>query len=182
MYRFRLRESEMSTIMYLIEGDPKKNQRLPPQNLESALVRLLVSDGFLVQRTPSVDVTVQFLIGMTNTIREMLDRDGLDSHLYKYEDLHNFNSVCSKNKKVLSAEEILGRQLCCMHGVSAQIAETIIETYKTPRQLCDAFEEEGQDLLGDVVVKSKFLGVAARKIGPACSRNLSQMYTLKKYQ
>ncbi len=179
--RFRLRESEMKIIMYLIEGDPKKNQRLPPQNLESALVRLLVSDGFLVQRTPTVDATVQFLIGMTHTLRDMLDRDGLDAHMYKFEDLANFNSICSKNKKILSSEEVFGRQLCCVNGVSAQVAETIIETYKNPRQLKEAFEEEGETLLSDTLVKSKFLGIAARRIGPACSKTLFDMYSLKKY-
>lgn len=172
----------MGTIMYLIEGDPKKNQRLPPQNLESALVRVLVSDGFIVHRTPTVDSTIQFLVTMTNSLLEMLDNDGLDAHLYKYEDLSNFNSMCSKNKRILSSEEIFGRQLCSISGVSTQIAETILETYKTSRQLSQAFEKNGPNMLSNTIVKSKFLGVGARKIGPSCSNNLHQIFTLKKYQ
>ncbi|KAL0489932.1 hypothetical protein AKO1_005464, partial [Acrasis kona] len=179
--RFRLRECGMNCIMYLIEGDLKKNNRLPPTNLENALVRLLVSDGFLVHRTLSVDHTVRFLVEATKLICEILNREGLDKYLYKLKgDLVDFNNDCSKNKRILSCDQVFGRQLCCLPGVSAQIAETIVEKYKTPNQIYEAFTKEGGQLLSDLVIKSKFLGVAARKIGPACSENIYEMYTRKK--
>jgi crossover junction endonuclease MUS81 len=183
--RYRLRESGISNVMYIIEGESLNQGRMPQQKLESALVSLIMSDGFFMRRTCTVDMTIELLAEMTNVIREMLDRDGLDMHIYNDENGNNmelnvFNMTMAKNSKILTTEEIFGRQLGCIDSCSTRTVESILKEYQTPRQLANAFEKHGKHVLSTCVIKSNF-NTPIGKVANELSEKMHKLYTMKKY-
>jgi crossover junction endonuclease MUS81 len=179
--RYRLRESGISNVFYIIEGSSLSQGRIPQQNLESALVRLTMSDGFYMRRTATVDMTIELLAEMTNMIRDILDRDGLDMHVITNDagenmQLSEFNATMAKNRKPLTTSDVFGRQLCCVEGCSVRTAETILEQCGTPRQLIDAFAREGPHMLDNLTIKSNF-NTPIGSIGPTLSHMIYDIYS-----
>jgi ERCC4-type nuclease len=181
--RYRLRESGITNVLYIIEGDSLSQGRMPQQDFESELVKLTMTDGFYMRRTGTVDMTIELLVQMTQVIREILDTDGIDMHVYVNDSgddmqLSEFNATMGKNKTVLTTKEIFGRQLRWLEGCSVRVVESILDTYRSPRELVQAFEKEGVSAIEKHIVKSNF-GTSAGRIGKLTRSDLFEFYTCK---
>jgi ERCC4-type nuclease len=177
-------------VIYIIEGDLAKQNRLPLKNLQTALVRLQIFDKFQVKHTTSISQTIDFLKIMTHVLSRLLDEHGVDPYKLVLLDnselftpnLRQFNLYAAKSgaqQRNLSKKDIFARQLCCINGCSSHIAEAIVEQFADdPRTFIDKIQDDrGVTELSNVRIPcGKFKGVSLRRVGPALSKVLASYY------
>ncbi|KAL0479460.1 crossover junction endonuclease MUS81 [Acrasis kona] len=175
--RYRMRESGICNVMYVIEGSSSLQQgRLPKQNMEQAVIRLISSDGFFVRQTPTVDATIELLEQMTKIIHSMLEQDGLESHAFTSE---QDDMICFEEFSC-SLDNVFGRMLCHVDDISTRHAESVLQVCKTPNQLADMFKKDGEMALAALPIQYNF-EVAKEDFGSETSKNLYEMYTKDNY-
>jgi ERCC4-type nuclease len=200
--RFRLRQliqgqqsvGIISTlnVIYLIEGDYARQNRLPVKNLQSALVRLQISDQFMVKHTPSISQSIDYLKTMTNVLTQLLDSNGLDNCKMVLEEdgekfepnLKQYNLYAAKSgshQRNMTPQDIFARQLSCLSGISPQIAETIVVKYASDaktliEKLGSRKNKNAADLANISIPVARFRGVSSRRVGPALAKSLKSYY------
>ncbi|EFC45770.1 predicted protein [Naegleria gruberi] len=185
--KFRMNNSNCSNIFYLIERGFKHQDQLSQSSLETS-IRKILTDGICVKHTASLEASINFLVIMNSLIIELVERDGLTPHqlLIPHEitgemynpSLEQYNVLFKKNNDI-SKNELFGRQLTTIQGVSSQIAESIIKKHPTPTSLCQVFLDSStpHDLaLKNFAIESSVEGVCTRKIGAKLSQKIYQYF------
>ncbi|KAJ7705676.1 restriction endonuclease type II-like protein [Mycena metata] len=171
--KFRLHQSGISRVMYLVEEyDTHHQKEAWGAQISTALSSTQVVDGFMVKETRNTDDTLAYLTGLTQELIHMHK----DKDLYvippevirrhSYMDLQkylrrtqphkcyvtsfaDFQTLNSKSA-FTTVRDTWTRMLLCVKGMSAEKVGAVVERWDTPRALWEAFCEaqmEEQDAL-----------------------------------
>jgi len=140
----RLLACPCQRVVYVIEGDLARRDVLTSKGLTSSIASTTVHSGFLVQRTSSVDGSIDFLASMHDALRAsflptgamgasmpLLQCPCLPSPPLTYS---SFVVQCAK-PVATTALQLFGMQLRQIKGMSAPRAETVLERFATPYAL-----------------------------------------------
>ena len=162
--KFRLKQSGITNLMYIIE-DYEKGQRLtiPHSSLMQASINTLIQDGFSEKN----------LIGCK---KEVITRTNILNNTCSLMVFEEFNKAASK-QKVFKVNQMFVRQLLQLKGMSIDKALAIVEHYPTPRLLVEAFQKS--DCNGELLLATIEFGDKKRLIGSVISKTIYQLYMKK---
>ncbi|KAM3824926.1 crossover junction endonuclease MUS81 isoform 2-T2 [Vipera latastei] len=190
--KFRLRQCGLSHPIYLVEdANSVQHLSLPEKTLQQAIVNTQVIDGFFVKRTRDIRESAAYLTILTRHLTRLYgDKMLLSCTKQELEEerplqpmegtcrlltFAEFNEGAVKNK-AQTVYEVFARQLMQISGLSGEKAAAILEKYKTPASLMEAYaacadaESQGQ-LLSNIKC-----GQLQRNLGPSLSKTLAQLY------
>lgn len=186
--KFRLKQSGIENLMYIVENIDKNSRfSIPLPSLLQASVNCLVQDGFTVKYTRSHKDSMSYLSCVTKILIKiykdkklvgckkdhLTQADNVDSAVRLME-FKEFNKASSK-QRTFKVSEMFIRQLLQLKGMSVDKATAIVERYASPQILITALEnsrENGEQLLASIQVGDK-----KRRLGPAVSKAVYQLYT-----
>ncbi|XP_065221680.1 crossover junction endonuclease MUS81 [Planococcus citri] len=189
--KFRLRQCGLHNVIYLVEKYAHENRLgLPLNTLHQAAMNTQVIDNFHVKYTGSYNHSMMYLSMMTSLLSDMFKDKTLIScpknnlppfnikdELVSLITFEEFTKISAKNK-VLKVNEMFIKQLLQLKGLSVEKATAITEIYPTPRRLIAGFKECTKP---DLLLASIQYGALKRNIGPAVSKAVYQLYSIKKF-
>ncbi|KAL0132662.1 hypothetical protein PUN28_000427 [Cardiocondyla obscurior] len=174
--KFRLKQSGIENLMYIVENIDKNLQfAVPLSSLLQASVNSLVQDGFTIKYTKNHKESMLHLSCITKILiktyknkklvgckKEQLTQTsnvGSTLHLMEFKE---FNKSSSK-QRTFKVSEMFIRQLLQLKGMSVDKALAIVERYASPQILITALENSinGEQLLANIQVGDK-----KRRLGP----------------
>ncbi|XP_012232037.2 crossover junction endonuclease MUS81 isoform X2 [Linepithema humile] len=188
--KFRLKQSGVKNLMYIVEGIDKKSRfSIPLPSLLQAAVNCLVQDGFTVKYTKSHKDSMSYLSCVTKTLIKIYKDKKLVGLKKKYitgtQDFSKFITVglmmfkefnkASSKQRTFKVSEMFIRQLLQMKGMSIDKATAIVEHYATPQILITALQNSGKN--GEQLLANIQVGDKKRQLGPAISKAIYQLYT-----
>lgn len=199
--KFRLKNSGIPNVTYLIEYLDVKNYGLPIQTLYKAVVNSEVQHDCQIKFTDSAKDTILYLAVHTTLLEDVYARkllcscakdqltsvaDG-DKSPVDTDDMASlmpfseFNQAASKWGAV-NIKDFFVRQLIQLAQMTVEKAIAITNVYATPRQLLDAYEDVrlvggGGDIVDQQQLLAKIpYGTMRRTIGPALSKVIYEFY------
>ncbi|KAJ6572086.1 hypothetical protein B0H19DRAFT_1132517 [Mycena capillaripes] len=187
--KFRLHQSGISRVLYLIEEYDARRQKegYGPQ-ISTAVSSTQVVDGFMVKETKNMNDTIAYLTGLTEELcrahetkdlyvipTEMIRRHSyvdLQKHLRaKFPDrcyVTSFADYQTLNSKsaYTTVRDTWARMLLCVKGMSAEKVGAVVERWDTPRALWEAFraaQEQEQDGLAWEAAEAEALAAGPAK-------------------
>ncbi|XP_068966111.1 crossover junction endonuclease MUS81 isoform X2 [Bombus flavifrons] len=167
--KFRLKQSGITNLMYIIE-DYEKGQRLtiPHSSLMQASINTLIQDGFSVKYTKNHKDSMFYLSSLTRILikmfkeknligckKEVITRTNILNNTCSLMVFEEFNKAASK-QKVFKVNQMFVRQLLQLKGMSIDKALAIVEHYPTPRLLVEAFQKsdcnDGRSMLVILII------------------------------
>ncbi|KAF7348560.1 ERCC4 domain-containing protein [Mycena venus] len=169
--KFRLHQSGMSRVLYLVEeyDTRRQKQEWGPQ-ISTALSSTQVVDGFLVKETKNLQDTIAYLTTWTEELSRshahkdlfVIPSNIIRRHSYldlqkylrvKYPErcyVTSFQDFQALNHKsaYTTVRDTWARMLLCVRGMSAEKVGAVIKQWDTPRALWEAFraaQEAEQD-------------------------------------
>ncbi|KAJ6469446.1 restriction endonuclease type II-like protein [Mycena sanguinolenta] len=160
--KFRLHQSGMSRVFYLVEAyDTQRQMEEWGPQIKTALSSTAVVDGFLCNETKNVEDTIAFLATVTEELRRSHARKDLfviPTHMirrHSYLDLQkylranhparcyvtsfkDFQALNSKSAHT-TVRDTWARMLLCVKGMSAEKVGAVVDRWDTPRALWQAF-------------------------------------------
>ncbi|XP_076243895.1 mus81 structure-specific endonuclease subunit [Calliopsis andreniformis] len=188
--KFRLKQSGIDNLMYIIEEyDKGQRSMLPHSSLMQASINTLMQDGFLVKYTKNHKDSMFYLSSLTNILHDIfkeknligckkatLKQADISSNILNLMEFQEFNKAASK-QKVFKVSEMFIRHLLQLKGISVDKAVAIAERYSTPQLLIDALQEP--DCNGEMLLSSIECGDKKRQLGITLSKTIYQLYTKK---
>ncbi|XP_045160601.2 crossover junction endonuclease MUS81-like [Mercenaria mercenaria] len=191
--KFRLKKCGLHHMMYLVEDYGSiQHFSLPESTIKQAITNTQVIDGFQVKRTKDTKETVAFLTVFTRYLQSHFKDKTLyacslddikeskivtnvnDSH-QKLATFEEFNQGSVKSK-ALTVQEMFGKQLIQLHGMSAEKARAVLDKYPTPSHLFQAYEICSTDKEKENLLTSVKCGKSSRSLGQAQSKQMYQLY------
>uniref|UniRef100_A0A8C5SFB1 Crossover junction endonuclease MUS81 n=1 Tax=Laticauda laticaudata TaxID=8630 RepID=A0A8C5SFB1_LATLA len=190
--KFRLRQCGLSHPIYLVEdANSAQHLSLPEKTLQQAIINTQVIDGFFVKHTRDIRESAAYLTIMTRHLtRQYRDKMLWSCTKQELEDerplqprvgtcrlltFAEFNEGAVKNK-AQTVYEVFARQLMQVSGLSGEKAAAILEKYRTPASLMEAYaacpDGESQEYLLSTIK----CGQLQRNLGPSLSKTLAQLY------
>ncbi|KYQ50197.1 Crossover junction endonuclease MUS81 [Trachymyrmex zeteki] len=186
--KFRLKQSGIENLMYIVENIDKNCQySVPLSSLLQASVNCVVQDGFTVKYTRNHKDSMSHLSCITKILIKIYKDKKLvgckKEHLTQTDNVGNairlmefkeFNKASSK-QRTFKVSEMFIRQLLQLKGMSIDKAMAIVERYASPQILITALEnsgKNGEQLLANIQVDKK------RRLGPTISKVIYQFYTM----
>ncbi|XP_071575988.1 crossover junction endonuclease MUS81 isoform X1 [Temnothorax nylanderi] len=186
--KFRLKQSGIKNLMYIVENIDKNSRfSIPLSSLLQASVNCLVQDSFTVKYTRSHKDSMSHLSCITKILIKIYKNKKLvgckKNHLTQTDHLGNiylmefkeFNKASSK-QKTFRVSEMFIRQLLQLKGMSVDKAMAIVECYTSPQILLTALEHSGKN--GEQLLANIQVGDKKRRLGPAISKAVYQLYTM----
>ncbi|KAJ1021261.1 hypothetical protein NDA18_005502 [Ustilago nuda] len=184
--------------------------KFAPQ-IQTALSSSQVVDGFFVERTSGLIGSIDYLAAMDRIVRKMYERrdlsvipsavisrssflqtrDELQKKLPSASILTSFEAFQALNSKSagLTSKEVFGKMLLCIKGMSAEKVREMLTIYSSLRQLTEAYQgladdtkEADETKKADTLLSSSTENLDQRKkIGPALSRKVGQVFLQARY-
>ncbi|XP_061921538.1 crossover junction endonuclease MUS81 [Entelurus aequoreus] len=190
--KFRLKRCGLRKPIYLVEeqGKAAAHLSLPEKTLQQAIVNTQVVDGFFVKRVQDVRESAAYLSIMTRYLTKVYqnrtlvcrsrERDGDpdrddDPRSCSLMSFAEFNYGAIKNKSQ-TVREAFARQLMQVSGLSGDRAAAILERYSTPHSLLKTYDKCKSEAQKEKLLSTIQYGRLNRKLGPALSRTLYQLY------
>ncbi|XP_025024693.1 crossover junction endonuclease MUS81 isoform X2 [Python bivittatus] len=190
--KFRLRQCGISHPIYLVEDSGSaQHLSLPEKTLHQAIVNTQVIDGFFVKRTRDIRESAAYLTIMTRHLTRLYQdkmllsctKEELEGEhplqprqgTYKLLTFAEFNEGAVKNK-AQTVYEVFARQLMQISGLSGEKAAAILERYKTPASLMEAYAACPDPESRELLLSSVKCGQLQRNLGPSLSKTLAQLY------
>ncbi|XP_061769054.1 crossover junction endonuclease MUS81 [Nerophis ophidion] len=190
--KFRLKRCGLRKPIYLVEeqGKAAAHLSLPEKTLQQAIVNTQVVDGFFVKRVQDVRESAAYLSIMTRYLTKVYqnrtlvcrsrERDGDpdcddDPRSCSLMSFAEFNYGAIKNKSQ-TVREAFARQLMQVSGLSGERAAAILEQYSTPHSLLKTYDKCKSEAQKEKLLSTIQYGRLNRKLGPALSRTLYQLY------
>ncbi|KAM6435048.1 crossover junction endonuclease MUS81 isoform 2-T2 [Liasis olivaceus] len=190
--KFRLRQCGISHPIYLVEDSGSaQHLSLPEKTLHQAIVNTQVIDGFFVKRTRDIRESAAYLTIMTRHLTRLYQdkmllsctKEELEGECplqpregtYKLLTFAEFNEGAVKNK-AQTVYEVFARQLMQISGLSGEKAAAILERYKTPASLMEAYAACPDPESREQLLSSVKCGQLQRNLGPSLSKTLAQLY------
>ncbi|GIY06476.1 crossover junction endonuclease MUS81 [Caerostris darwini] len=186
--KFRMKNSGLRNPIYLVENcSGAKYLGLPESTLEQAMINTQICDGFNVKRTQGIKESVAYLSLVTKMLRskyqdltlmsgsrDIVQKKSLSSNVFM--SFKDFNCSSVKNKS-LTVKEMFAKHLLQFFGLSVDRAAAIVEIFKTPSDLLEAYEECHSENEKVQLISSIKYGLQKKNIGPALSRSIQQFYS-----
>ncbi|KAJ7512447.1 hypothetical protein B0H11DRAFT_2182776 [Mycena galericulata] len=160
--KFRLHQSGISSVLYLVEEYDGRRQREEwGPMISTALSSTQVVDGFLVKETKNINDTISYLSGLTEELRRahqhkdlhviptaMIKRHSyvdLQRHLRREQAGKCFTTswddyqTLNHKSQFTTVRDTWARMLLCVKGMSAEKVGAVVERWDTPRALWEAF-------------------------------------------
>ncbi|XP_012062760.1 PREDICTED: crossover junction endonuclease MUS81 [Atta cephalotes] len=186
--KFRLKQSGIENLMYIIENiDKNSRYSVPLSSLLQASVNCLVQDGFTVKYTRHHKDSMLHLSCITKILiklykdkrlvgckKELLIQTDNVGSAVRLMEFKEFNKASSK-QRIFKVSEMFIRQLLQLKGMSIDKAMAIVERYASPQILITALKnsgKNGEQLLANIQVDKK------RRLGPVISKTIYQLYTM----
>ncbi|KAL3874841.1 hypothetical protein ACJMK2_037803, partial [Sinanodonta woodiana] len=170
--KFRLKHCGLKHPIYLVEDyGSMQHFSISEDRIKQAITNTQVIDGFQVKRTRDTKETVAYLTVMTrylqsyfrvktlqavrlDEVQETARQFDINFPVLKLVTFEEFNQSSAKSK-ALTVQEMFGRQLIQLYGMSAHKARAIVNIYPTPSHLFSAYdmctvEKEKEGLLSTV--------------------------------
>ncbi|XP_077598472.1 structure-specific endonuclease subunit MUS81 [Stigmatopora nigra] len=192
--KFRLKRCGLRRPIYLVEGQGKmaSHLSLPESTLRQAVVGTQVVDGFFVKRVQDVRESAAYLANMTKQLAKMYRNCTLTRHSRELDgdrrdevepfrtllSFAEFNHGAVKNKSQ-TAREAFARQLMQISGLSGDKAAAVLQRFDTPRSLLTAYDKCPNQAAKEKLLSGIQCGKLQRKLGPALSLTLCQLYCSK---
>lgn len=189
--KFRLKNSGIPNITYLIEFLDVKNYGLPIQTLYKAVVNSEVHSDCQIKYTDSAKDTILYLAVQTTILTELFSGKILCScakdTLPEQQNLitgdtislmlfSEFNQSASKWGAV-EVKDFFVRQLVQLSKMSVEKAMAIANVYPTPRALLQAYEKAGNEAAGRALLSGITYGQGkGRAIGLSLSKIIFDLY------
>lgn len=191
--KFRLRNSGIPNITYLIEYLDVKNYGLPIQTLYKAVVNSEVHSDCQIKFTDSARDTILYLSVQTTILSELYgkkmlcscakdqlpgDEDGAAGDMASLMQFGDFNQSASKWGAV-TIKDFFVRQLVQLAQMTVEKAMAVANVYPTPRALLDAYDDlaAADDAAARAALLAKIpYGAAKRTIGPSLSKIIYDLY------
>lgn len=187
--KFRLRNSGIPNITYLIEYLDVKNYGLPIQTLYKAVVNSEVHSDCQIKFTDSARDTILYLSVQTTILGELFGKKTLCScakdqlpgddaagEMASLMQFGEFNQSASKWGAV-TIRDFFVRQLVQLAQMTVEKAMAVAYLYPTPRALLDAYDDLGDDDTARAALLAKIpYGAAKRTIGPSLSKIIYDLY------
>ncbi|KAJ1019749.1 hypothetical protein NDA13_005974 [Ustilago tritici] len=184
--------------------------KFAPQ-IQTALSSSQVVDGFFVERTSGLIASIDYLAAMDRIVRKIYEgrdlsvipsavisrssflqtRDELQEKLPSASILTSFEAFQALNSKSagLTSKEVFGKMLLCIKGMSAEKVREMLTIYSTLRELTEAYQGPSDDTKkaddikeADMLLSSSTENLDQRKkIGPALSRKVAQVFLQSRY-
>lgn len=146
--------------LYILEGDLNRVQgRIGKQPLLKLITRLTLRYGISVLQTASLQETADLCKILESQVQE-------DPNVFQGE-IISYTEVVSSSKKVNRSENLGSAMLQQCPGVSAKVADALLDHYKLFSALLKASQED----LANVKV-----GSTGRRVGPAIAGRLWELF------
>lgn len=173
--KFRLKQSGVQNIIYLIENHVKGGKvhtGLPFTTLLQAATNTQIHSKFQVKFTENSQHTILYLTVMTSFIENIFkNKSPIKFQMLEF---NSFNQSAQKQRKCTVRETFI-KQLLALKGLSVDIALEITKTYPTPTDLYKKYLElnnpDGESLLSQITI-----GDMKRKIPAPVSKTIYQFY------
>ena len=152
-------------ICYIIEKDSFHMNDRYRSMYRGSIVNLIFKHHFNVLYSNSPVETCELL----TTIYKKIENEEMLTGLEIEKDTIVFNS-----KSKLISDNMFVSQLCLIKGISKAIAERIVDKYRTPKDLINAYEtgiESPEDLLADLLLQN------GKRLGKILSKRIYETYT-----
>ena len=137
--KYRLSKCKLSNILYLVEGD-LTHLETPEQNaVKQCIAETIVENKFFVFQTSSEKASVTLIQKVHFQFCEKLKGGSIDSSVICAFDA--FTLLTSKNAN-LTVSDIFCKQLLAIKGATKEKVIAIVDKFKTPMQLMDAYNEQ----------------------------------------
>ncbi|KAK6641371.1 hypothetical protein RUM44_013080 [Polyplax serrata] len=185
--KFRLKQSGLQNLIYLVEKYGNESQRLglPLPTLAQAISNTQVVGRFTVKITENHNHSMRYLDCMTKQLNNIFKHKTLmscqksDLPELKLSDdfvslmtFKDFNKGSEKNKK-LTVRNMLVKHLLQLNGLSVEKAKAIVNVFPTPKLLMH--ELGGSN--GEKTISKLTYGGFNRSIGPVAAKQIHMLYT-----
>jgi len=165
--KFRLKKCGLSRLIYLVEGEPFPETR---EKLQMTLAETQL-DGFFIKYTRNELETVQYLTKLTEFISGISPNHVTE---FGYDD---FQENVKKNRNLV-LQDVFGKQLMQIKGVTPRIASRLVEIFPTPaimmQQLSNSEQNSEKLSLNDIKYK---YGYSERKLGKKLVHTITEFFT-----
>lgn len=201
----RLKRSGADKVIYVVEEyNREEAERFGAQAIQTALSSTQIIDGIFLKRTNSIDETIDYLVSVTNIVKQIYKDTTLfsiPSHLIsqqnyldlkaaykrkkqsKQEYLVNyplFNSINAKGAST-TLGDIYRHMLMTIRGVNAEKAISLMKVYPTPHLLLKAFDEKSPEEGKLLAKKATAAHITRRRWGVSVSEKLYQTWGASSY-
>lgn len=193
--KFRLRNSGIPNITYLIEYLDVKNYGLPINTLYKAVVNSEVHSDCQIKFTDSAKDTILYLSVQTTLLTELFGKkmlcscakddlpavavDQITGDMASLMHFGEFNQSASKWGAV-TIKDFFVRQLIQLAQMTVEKAMAITDVYPTPRALLAAYENpklrDDEAAKAALLAKIPYGAASKRTIGPSLSRIIYDLY------
>lgn len=195
--KFRLNQSGISNVFYLIEKADAHMTGIPSTSLYAAMIQTEVIEGFFIKHTSSHEDTVRFLAGLTKDIKDIYKEKAIhavtsfsggsketfwdqlrEKEMELRVGLHftytAFSSLVSKSGN-LTQRDLFSMQLLTIRQMSADKAAMIAAKFPTPISLYKMYEKLPSDAARGTFFKDWVTEGTDIKFGPALSKRIFEM-------
>lgn len=197
--KFRLTKSEIKNIIYLVEESHMGQFEHFREAVQTAMSSVQVCNGFFLKKCKTLDETIEYYALMTKAlIARYKDVDLhcipddvvnaasftrlqahlqtkhplIDAHL-SYEGFASMTSKSSSN----TVRDVFLKMLMAIRGVSAEKAVEIQKVFQTPSHLIQAYVALSTAKEKDLLISSRCVGFGRKKIGPALSAKIKEIWS-----
>lgn len=198
--KFRMKGCGLGHLFYLIEDHPKQQQfwgraggggnLVTPEAIEQAIANTAVQEGFTIKKTADQKATIEYLTIFTRLLSKKYSgltlssctqtdlSEGLvanrDTTLLQFTE---FNDASRKTKK-LQLQEVFAKMLLRLKGLSADMAQAIIQQFPTPNSLISAFSKVHSETAKLKIIQDISYGLEAkRKIPKSVAEAILKFWT-----
>ncbi|CAG2249959.1 MUS81 [Mytilus edulis] len=149
--KFRLKHCGLRCPIFLVEDHGSMQHfSIPESTIKQTMTNLTVIDGFQLKRTKGSKETVAYLTVMTRHLQRLY--------------------------RILTVQEMFGKQLIQLYGMSAEKAKAISDKYNTLKQLLYSYNECRTEKDKELMLSGIKCGKAMRNLGASQSRQIYQLY------
>ncbi|XP_071159213.1 crossover junction endonuclease MUS81-like isoform X2 [Mytilus edulis] len=191
--KFRLKHCGLRCPIFLVEDHGSMQHfSIPESTIKQTMTNLTVIDGFQLKRTKGSKETVAYLTVMTRHLQRLYRNKTLHAcsvdEIQEYNKIFDINdseqklitfehfNVGSVKSKILTVQEMFGKQLIQLYRMSAEKAKAISDKYNTLKQLLYSYNECRTEKDKELMLSGIKCGKAMRNLGASQSRQIYQLY------
>ncbi|XP_052058656.1 crossover junction endonuclease MUS81-like isoform X1 [Mytilus californianus] len=191
--KFRLKHCGLRCPVFLVEDHGSMQHfSIPESTIKQTMTNLTVIDGFQLKRTKGSKETVAYLTIMTRHLQRLYRNKTLHAcsidEIQEYNKIFDINdseqklitfehfNVGSVKSKILTVQEMFGKQLIQLYGMSAEKAKAISDKYNTLKELLYSYNECRTEKDKELMLSGIKCGKAMRNLGASQSRQIYQLY------
>lgn len=159
--KFRLKQSKLKNVFYLVEGKPSQNVTIKESALDTAMLHTQILNGLKVRQTVNLQDTIKWLIMMNTAIESKVLQDLKNQGKEYLEFQYNYDEyqvITAKNNMTIKI--LFGNMMRQVKGVGKETINEIMDKFESFFDFYNHFmkiptEEKKLAFLGQKQKKSK---------------------------